>query len=305
MIALYYFLTGLNKFRAQEIIFVLLFLLLSLPVFAAAPLVVMHRAPDSVNDKRQDYNIALVKLALSKTLLKGESLQLKAIPPMNSARARYALNTNLYPSLILEFSYEDDMRELHNIDYAAFPIDLGVLSYRTCFVSPRFDESGRTVTSLADLKSLSFVAGVGWSDVVILKDNGLKVVDINYYDNIFKMLSGSRFDLFCRGSSEILSEYHTFDPVYHLHHDKTFALHYHLPRFFFVHASNQVLKNRLEKGLKMAFDDGSLKALWYKHFSESIKFSDIKNRKLFELENKRIKKINKEYEKYLLPLSAY
>ncbi len=289
----------------SAVLTLLLIIGVSHQAFAVAPLVVMHRAPDSANDKRQDYNIALIRLALGKTLEAGESLQLKAMLPMNSARARYALNTNLYPNLILELSYEDDMRELNNIDYAAFPIDLGALSYRVCFMSPQFYESGRIVSSLADLKALTFVAGVGWPDVVVLKDNSLRVSEINYYDNIFKMLSGNRFDLFCRGSSEILNEYKTFNPVFSLHLNKSFALHYPLPRFFFVSADNQTLKNRLEKGLKMAYEDGSLKSLWHDHFFESVVFSDVKNRKVFTLENKRIKHINKEYEKYLLPVSSY
>lgn len=284
----------------------LLFIIcMSHQAFAVAPLVVMHRAPDSANDKRQDYNIALIRLALGKTLEAGESLQLKAMPPMNSARARYALNTNLYPNLILELSYEDDMRELNNIDYAAFPVDLGALSYRVCFMSPKLYEAGHTVNSLADLKSLTFVAGVGWPDVVILKDNLLQVTEINYYDNIFKMLSGNRFDLFCRGSSEVLSEYKTFNPIFNLHLNKSFVLYYPLPRFFFVSSDNQILKNRLEKGLKIAYEDGSLKSLWHDHFSESLEFSGVKSRKVFSLENKRIKRVNKEYEKYLLPVSSY
>lgn len=289
----------------SAVLTLILLICVSNQAFAVAPLVVMHRAPDSANDKRQDYNIALLRLALGKTLEAGESLQLKAMPPMNSARARYALNTNLYPNLILELSYEDDMRELNNIDYAAFPIDLGALSYRVCFMSPQFYKSGSNVNSLADLKALRFVVGVGWPDVAVLKDNSLQVSEINYYDNIFKMLSGNRFDLFCRGSSEILNEYKTFNPVFNLNINKSFVLNYPLPRFFFVRADNQALKNRLEKGLKMAYEDGSLKLLWHDHFFESIRFSDVKSRRVLSLENKRIKNINKEYEKYLLPASSY
>lgn len=271
----------------------------------AESLVIMHRAPDSLNDKRQDYNTALIKLALSKTLKSDETLELKSIPPMNSARARYALNTNLYPNLILELSYSDDMRERSNIDYVSFPIDLGALSYRTCFVSPNLENSKRNISSLDDLRSLSFVVGVGWPDFVIYQDNALNVVEINYYDNIFKMLTGNRFDLFCRGASEILNEYRAFNSSFNLHHNKTFALHYQLPRFFFVHATNQALKHRLEKGLKLAYEDGSLKSLWQERFAESIKFSDIKSRKMFELDNKRIQYIDKAYEKYMMPLSAF
>lgn len=275
------------------------------PSHASDKLQVMHRAPDSSNDKRQDYIIALIQLSLSKTLKKNETLELSAIPPMNSARARYALNTNYYPNLILELSYEDDMKELANIDYAPFPAELGALSYRTCFASSLFTKSNKPINSIDDIKPLTFGTGVGWPDTRVLKDHQLKVMEISHYDNIFKMLAGNRFDLLCRGSSEILNEYLTFNATYSLNHNKTFALYYRLPRFLFVHKNNQELKKRLETGLKMAFEDGSLIKLWQEKFADSIKFSSLINREIIYLENKNIKRLNKDYEQYLLPIEHY
>ena len=271
----------------------------------AKTLNVMYRAPDSSNDKRQDYVVDVIKLSLTKSLRQDETLEFAPIPPMNSERARFALSTNHYPNLVLELSYRDDMDELKSVDYVPFPIELGALSYRTCFVSPNFAISGKLIESTADLQKLTFGVGVGWPDTIIFKDNRFNVIELSHYDNIFKMLSGNRFDLFCRGASEVLNEYLTFNPIYKLHHDTSFTLYYQLPRFLFVHKDNKELKTRLAMGLKRAYEDGSLVELWKSRFASSVKFSNIKNRKVLTIENKRIKNIDKSWEQYLLPIDAY
>ncbi len=267
-------------------------------------LVVMHLAPDSTQDKRLNYSTELIKLALNKTLKPGEVIQYKSIPTSSSARARSLLNSNKYPNLILPLSYEDNMRE-SSIDYIPFPTELGALSYRICFVSPKFFHSQKKIQSITDLKSRTFATGIGWPDSHVLKANQFQIIEVSKYENIFKMLFNSRFDFFCRGIGEVLNEFVTYGPTYQLQYDKSFLLHYPMPRFFFLHNTNQQLKQRLTTGLLAAYADGSLMQLWKKHYAESVKFSTPKGRTLFFLENKRIQNINMEYKKYLLPLEAY
>ncbi len=267
-------------------------------------LVVMHLAPDSSNDKRLNYSTELIKLALNKTLKPGEVIQYKSIPTSSSARARSLLNNNKYPNLILPLSYEDNMQE-SSIDYIPFPTELGALSYRVCFISPKFLQSQKKIQSITDLKHYTFATGIGWPDSHVLKSNQIQTVEVSKYENIFKMLYNSRFDFFCRGIGEVLNEFATYGPIYQLRYDQSFLLYYPMPRFFFLHNSNQQLKQRLKTGLLSAYKDGSLMQLWKKHYADSIKFSAPKGRTLFFLENKRIQDINIEYKKYLLPLETY
>lgn len=271
----------------------------------ANTITIMHRAPDSDNDKRQEYNTALLKLALAKTLKPGEEIEYKSIPQVSLARARSLLNTNKFPNLIMELTYEDELSHNSSIDYIAFPIELGALSYRICFVSPEFEARKEKIESMDDLKKKSYATGIGWAENYIFRENELRVVEVNSYENIFKMLFNNRFDFFCRGASEIYREYQTFGSQYQLHLDKTFLIHYNIPRFFYLNKSNQELKQRLELGLKTAFNDGSLLKLWNQNFAESIKFAALKNRRLFKLENTHINNINRDYEKYLMPLHTY
>ncbi|MBK8188438.1 MAG: hypothetical protein IPK77_14930 [Cellvibrio sp.] len=138
------------------------------------------------------------------------------------------------------------MKDLGDIDYAVFPIELGALSYRTCFISPRYQQSLNKVKTLTELREKRHATGI---------------------ERSFTALPPA--------------------PI------------------LFVHKSNQTLKNRLEQGLKLAFADGSLKKLWDQHFLDSIKFSAIKPRTLYSIKNKRIRKINRDYEQYLLPITDY
>lgn len=268
---------------------------------AAEPLQIRHRAPDSPNDKRQNYNIDLLQLTLDKTAATYGAYQLISIPQMNTARARSVLVNNYYPNLILELTYDDSLNT-KKLDYIPFPVELGVLSYRVCFISPMFHNTYRYIRGLSDLENGRFAVGIGWPDTPIFRDNNFSVSEINGYDNIFKMLSVNRVNFFCRGANEVLNEYNSFHESYPFHYDQSFALKYSLPRFFFVHTNNQALKKRIAEGLAIAYKDGSLQALFDKHFSESITFAAIPKRKIFILKNKRIKNINKEYQNYLMSL---
>jgi hypothetical protein len=68
---------------------------------------------------------------------------------------------------------------------------------------PRF----ANVRSLDDLRVFSFGLGLGWIDVGILRNNGLRVVTGSSYDGLFDMLDNGRFDIFLRAAAEVLGEY--------------------------------------------------------------------------------------------------
>jgi hypothetical protein len=80
--------------------------------------------------------------------------------------------------------------------------------------------------------------------------------------------------------------------------DRSFVLVYDLPRFFYIHKDNIAAKNRIEKGLQMAFEDGSLKTLWEKYNRESIDYVELANRKVYHLDNPLLKGLKPSYRQY-------
>jgi hypothetical protein len=84
--------------------------------------------------------------------------------------------------------------------------------------------------------------------------------------------------------------------------EQSFVLVYPLPRFFFMHPDNHLLKQRIEGGLKLTYKGGSMRKLWLENFDASLRFSQLEKRKVFSLKNPLIDSLSKNYEQYSHPL---
>ncbi|MES2676440.1 MAG: hypothetical protein V4660_19535 [Pseudomonadota bacterium] len=266
---------------------------------AHAEFIVSHRSPETEGDSRQHYNNELLTLALEKTKPKYGAYKFQAIPAMTTPRLLSVATSNRYQNLIFELTYDDKFTEKSDLTYINFPIDLGIVSYRICFVNPAIKAELEEITSVEQLKKYTIGQGIGWSDAEILRTNGFHVNEFSNYGNIFKMVSAGRIDLFLRGANELRSEYNTFKTTMNLTYNESFVIFYPLPRFFYIAAENVLAKKRIEEGLKIAYYDGSLKKLWQKEYGDNIQFAKLKQRKIFHLDNPFIKNIPADYQKYL------
>ncbi len=264
-----------------------------------------YRAPESTADHRYDYDTAALRLALEKTRQEYGDYRLEASPAMTFPRAISALSKNEYPNFFVKLSYEASHVSQRNMTFAKFPVDLGIVGYRVCFTGPESNAKVRTARTLDDLKQFSIGQGRGWADVEILRSNGFKVVEASNYENLFLMVANGRFDLFCRGTNELLDEYETHKNIGQLSYDQTFSIAYPLPRFFFTHQSNRQAAERVTRGLLLAFRDGSLQELWRQNYGQSIDFVRLDKRRIFWIENPLLKGLDFDYRQFFLnPLSA-
>lgn len=283
----------------REVLCIYLLVGLIIPIMAYAdPLVITYRSPESDKDTRYIYDNLLLKMALDKTISEYGSYQLRPSNKMNTIRTIRTIKNNLEVNFFAKLSYEEYFSR-ENMIYVKFPVDLGIVGYRICFVSPeRFDEVS-LMTSLTELKTLTHGQGVGWSDISILRHNGFTVKTVNNYKSLFPMVAKNRFDIFCRGANELHEEYETNKKIQGLMYNKTIAFYYPLPRFFYTHPSNKLAMERITKGIMLAFYDGSLKKLWLKHYQKNVDFADLDNRKVFNLENPFVNNINFNFKKYM------
>lgn len=278
---------------------------LCLPIFPAhAEEIITLRAPEMAADKRKNYPIAAIKLALDKTRSKyGDytiNYTINYTAQMNTQRLLAATRANIIPNLIIQAGYDDAIVAKDGLTFVDIPFDLGITSYRICFINPVLQAELKSVSQVEHLKRYSIVQGVGWPDIKILRHNGFKVIESNSYDGLFKMISARRADLFCRGINELKNEYEAFKSLNGLSYDTSFVLFYPLPRFFYLNENNQVLKQRLSEGFQMAYQDGSLKRLLFEYYADDIHFAKIPTRKLFEFENPLIKGLDNKYNAYFL-----
>jgi hypothetical protein len=279
-------------------LFISLFLFWINTAIASEPLVIYHRTSDTVIEYHSYYD-DLVKLALEKTKPEFGNYKMVAVPAeLNTLRALSDITRNVYGNMVMELSYETDLTQSGKLTFINIPLDGGIVGYRICFVSPAKKEAIANANNLQELQQFTIAQGVGWADTQILKANGFNVIEIPIYTNIFKMISSNRVDLFCRGANQIKSEMEYFKNLKGLDFDRSFVLVYDLPRFFYIHKDNVIAKNRIEKGLQIAIEDGSLRALWEKYNRESIDYAELNNRKIYYLNNPLLNGLTPDYKQY-------
>lgn len=287
-------------YRLRSSILLIATLLWATTVSAQTDMQVWHRSPLDFGIFRYVYDIEILRLALEKTRPTYGGYQLHAIPPANFTRMLHALRNDTYPNMVLETSYDQKLEESDDLSFIPFPLELGIIGYRICFVNPQVKEEIQQINDLRELRQYTMGQGADWADITILRHNGFQVAEVSNYKSLFKMVAGGRFDLLCRGANELMKEYEQYRYIGNLTYDESFALVYRLPRFFYLNKRNTVLKQRLEEGIKMAYADGSLLELWRQHHLHSIEFARLPERKLFYLDNPLINDLPKDYEQYLI-----
>ena len=266
-------------------------------ISAQAQMVFTYRSPEHEGDTRYEYDHALLELALDETVDEYGTYKLEPSPVMNFARAIHMAEIGAFPNLILKLSYEEKFKDI--LDFVPIPVDRGIVGYRVFFVSKDNKEKLAQINTLEELKKLTIVQGSGWSDVALLEAAGFKVDALPSYENIFPYVAKGRADIFPRGANELLGEYESYKNVEGLDYDKNLALYYPLPRFFYTTKGNDKAVERIKLGLKKALQDGSFVKLWEDKYRESIDFLDLKDRKIFRIENANLGGLDKEYEKYM------
>lgn len=167
------------------------------------------------------------------------------------------------------------------------PIYRGLLGHRIFIINKSRQADFDKVKTLADLKAFTAGQGIGWTDVTILGDAGLKVVT-NKYDLLFKQVAANRIDYFPRGVAEAPAEVaaHAKD-LPDLAVEKHVMVVYPFDLFFYTSKANEKLAALIEAGLTKAYEDGS----YIKLFNDSpfiqaaLKAADLKDRVRIDIPN--------------------
>jgi len=173
------------------------------------------------------------------------------------------------------------------------PIMEGILGYRILIIKEENLKSFKNVKNKEEFV-LNFLAGFGshWSDLELLKNNGIKVVSSPKYQNLFKMLHAKRFDYFPRGLDEAYKEVREWKHKYSdLVVEPSIALYYDNPVYFFTNNKNQKLKERIAKGLELLMKTKRFKEMFLKYHREDIKLAKMKSRRVFYLSKKSKEKV--------------
>jgi len=253
-------------------------LMLAWHLSAAGVDIVRFPRPEFDGDRRFDYPLQLLQLALSKT---GTEYRIQMAEfPMNQERqvleieAGRTIDVGPIPS-----SAEREARLLP----IRIPVNKGILGWRLGLVRKGDKDLVAGVRTLDDLKGVRLAQGQEWPDTNILRANGIDVITAPKYEVLFKMLDGKRFDYFPRSVMEIWDEQAINTDS--LEVEPHLALHYFYDSYFMVNRKNTMLARDIREGLEKAIADGSFDKLFLQHFGERLRKARLDKRTVIELRN--------------------
>lgn len=270
--------------KPLKLIWILVFLWFVFPSISIASTVEIKLPITSQNNQRDTFQIGMLKLLLEKagvdykiTLASEVYSQARIIHELKTGSGRI----NLY-WMGTSDELEKDLRPIR------FPVYRGLLGYRVFIINKQDQSRFDTVKSLKDLQKFIGIQGIGWTDIAILENSGLRQLTSGY-TNIFKMVnSGNRVDYFSRGISEGYVEVNSLQNKYpDLTVEKKVLLVYPFAMFFFTNSKNTALAEILEKGFDKAYQDGSFLRFFYNHphIKEMFKQTDMRHRIRIDIPN--------------------
>lgn len=166
------------------------------------------------------------------------------------------------------------------------PIDKGLSGYRISLIDGRRQAEFSAIGTLAQLKQLSLGAGRQWSSTAVFLRAGFDVAEGNSTAGLHSMLAAHRFQHFPRGIEEALFEQAAYAPAFpDLAVERSLAIYFPLPRYFFVTPDQQRLAQRLEHGLQALVANGRFDQIFHEFYDELIDKVGLRKRRLFKLDN--------------------
>jgi len=232
--------------------------------------------------KEDAYYLALLTLALESSKEEFGEYQLKkAVQPMFQNRALVEIKSNRNLSVTWTMTSKQREQELSPI---RIPLLRGLGGYRIFLIKEGQQERFSHIRREKQLKKLFAGQGHDWPDSFILTDNNYQLVTGPGHATLFNMLQHGRFDYMPRALHEPWNEVEMFEG---LEVEKSLALHYPSPYYFFVSNDNPKLKDRIEVGLRKAEANGSFQRLFDTHpvTKNMLAAAQLDTRKVFKLKN--------------------
>lgn len=246
---------------------------------------VIRIVKSSPNDHQShNYYSKLLELALTKTAISSHPAKLEPINEyVLQERAMRELDGS--GSIDIFWTVTSKEREEQALTVRV-PLLEGMMGYRVALILDKELNRFLGIDNDDELKGLVAGQGHDWPDFRVLASNGFKVVGTSAYDSLVELLRRGRVDYFPRAINEAVVELEALDDDA-IVIEPNYLIHYPSYIFFFVSKSKPELAKRIEKGLLMAQQDGSFRALFEDYVDISLIKSklNISNRKLIRLSN--------------------
>ncbi|NOU52216.1 hypothetical protein HG263_16930 [Pseudoalteromonas sp. JBTF-M23] len=172
----------------------------------------------------------------------------------------------------------------------AIPVPLAFGSYgiRLLVINKSESHFFNALKDVSQLKRLKALVGRDWPDADILRANGFLIENTYSDEELYRVLQQHSGYYFPRAITEANTELLAIKGEKLMVWSK-FVLQYPATMYFYVRKGNQELAQLLERGLKIALDDGSLERLFFSfpHHRNAFSAFDLSDAQFVQLQNKQ------------------
>lgn len=241
---------------------------------------VIYPNRDGMGEKAFGYQLLVIALKKS-----GEDYRVKIEKePTNQDRALFNLERGTISVVDTGVGKEFESK----FDAVYIPIDRGLTGWRIFLINKSKKDEFAKIKTVSELQNRVAGQGIGWSDIKIIENAGIKVVTSPKIESLVTMVEKGRFDFLPLGVNEaygFLSEFgrKNRDVIV----EENIILKYQFARLFYVKKGNKKLHDDIAKGLENAFQDGTFQKFINSHpfFKEGIEKAKLSSRVVIKIEN--------------------
>ncbi|GAA6186850.1 MULTISPECIES: transporter substrate-binding domain-containing protein [Alteromonadaceae] len=249
-------------------------------VATAATWEITYPRPMSDDDRRQDYPVKLLALALDQTGVNYNLQAANVVMLQEKSLKQLAENR----SVNVVWSMTDTDRESRLLPIR-IPIYKGLIGWRVFLVKKNRLTKFKNIDTMQSLLKFKPIQGFDWPDTKILQSNGFDVITSKNYSNLFTMLANNQGDFVPRSLIEVWKEYDANFMDESIVVEPTLGIKYPAAMYFFVNKSNRTLAKLLENGLEKAIANGQFDKLFLAEFKDIFERSNMDKRFFFQIDN--------------------
>ena len=248
------------------------------PVFAE-PLKLVIPSSRSGLDKRDDYPIRLLKLALDDANI--DYVLSRSDTPMPQSRAMRQIMSGGQINIMWTMTSVQREEEMLPI---RVPLFKGLIGWRIFFIHKENQKLFDSLKSAEELKDLVLVQGHDWPDLDILRARGFRASQSAQYESLFDMLVKKRVHYFPRSVREIWGELEQ-RPDQDIAVETGWAIQYPTAAYFFVSKENEALAATLEGALRRIVENGKFEKMFMQEHKQYLDRANFAKRKIIHLDN--------------------
>ena len=222
---------------------------------------------------RHAYQVELFKLAMQKTEMDYPAYTLTYYNQrLGSLRGRREIARGELINVYIAPPRPADGPLESQIISIPVPLLKGLLGYRKLIVRTKDIQLFEKIENDEQLKAFQVGQARGWPDVEVYRHNGYPIIDSGAFGDLFLMLEQKRFDYLPLGIMEVeraLSSYSAKSDSLSIL--SNIYIYYPHPAIFHLSAKQPRLAERLEAGLRLSMEDGSMDRLFASHFATYLK----------------------------------